>query len=183
MENQLPHGSAHPALLLLRAHNASDWIEDPASLQWVAELGKNPHGRAARWASRVLAVHHAVCIGAPLTRQQSSWVRNQRRALSLTAAQEALLEALPRWSWAPLQDAWEVRLTELVAFISQHQRSPRVRSDHSMERALAHWYSRQRVLLRRGQLAQSRAVQLRELLTADAAYRSRDVQAATDRSR
>lgn len=183
MESQRSHGPAHPALQLLDAYKGSDMPNDPASVQWVAELGHNPHGRASRWASRVLAVHHAVRGGAPLTRQQSSWVRNQRRALSLTAVQAALLETLPRWSWAPLQDAWEVRLSELVAFISQHQRSPRVRSEDSMERALAHWYSRQRVLLRRGQLVQSRAAQLRVLVTATDAERSRDVQAPTDCSR
>jgi hypothetical protein len=89
-----------------------------------------------------------------------AWISNQRRAWNLTLEQQRLLSELPGWSWAPHQDRWEQRAEELRLFIATHGRAPRARAAHLDERSLAHWYSRQRIAVQRGDLNQERTAAL-----------------------
>ncbi|MGZ0712307.1 helicase associated domain-containing protein (plasmid) [Coraliomargarita sp. W4R53] len=96
------------------------------------------------------------------------WAANQRRATSLTPEQFAALAALPGWSNRPRADAWEARAEELRNFIAAHGRMPRVRGEVEGESALAHWFSRQRLVDRAGELGHERSTALR--------YATRDAQ-------
>jgi len=95
--------------------------------------------------------------GQPLTGAMVSWVKNQRRA-NLCAFQIARLNDLPGWQWEPREDAWQQRLTRLMAFRANHGRSPRIRSADPSERALALWHARQRRGLRERVLPYTRAI-------------------------
>lgn len=107
----------------------------------------------------------------------AAWIRNQRRARTLTVVQQLLLEALPHWSWAPQDESWDLRGVELATFIRREQRMPRVRASSKSERALAHWFSRQRILHREGRLKHARAITFRALIcVAHEGYRSQNVQ-------
>lgn len=85
--------------------------------------------------------------------------------------QQLLLEAIPGWSWAPQEDAWDARRTQFAEFLRDRHRMPRVRAKDLHERALAHWYSRQRVLHRDGKLTHSRVQSLKELLSRETQVR------------
>lgn len=85
------------------------------------------------------------------------WVTNQRRALDSPSHRRVRLESLPGWSWDPRGDRWESRAESLRQFIAERGRTPRVRTEDVDERALAHWYSRQRVALTEGRISDERA--------------------------
>ena len=55
------------------------------------------------------------------------WARLQRSArATMSAARKARLEALRWWRWGMLDDAWDARFDELVAYHAQHGRIPPV---------------------------------------------------------
>lgn len=80
----------------------------------------------------------------------------QRLDASLTPERRRLLERLPGWDWDPRETQWERRAEELRRFVRAQSHLPRVRSDDPQESALAHWYSRQRVMRDEGRLSVER---------------------------
>lgn len=91
-----------------------------------------------------------------------SWLRSQRRREALlTVEQWHALDALDEAIWEPRDARWFARLRDLEAFVEMTGRSPRVRSTDRVERGLAHWISRQRSLLHKGELSASRVNALR----------------------
>ncbi len=80
-------------------------------------------------------------------RALAEWLRHQRRPQArerLSDSQRQLLEALPQFSWEPLDDAWDDRLDEYREFLNMERRHPRYRSRDAHERALAAWAVHQR---------------------------------------
>jgi hypothetical protein len=52
-----------------------------------------------------------------------SWVSRQRKGrVTMAVAHKERLEALPWWSWDPLDDTWNARFAELVAYYAEHGR-------------------------------------------------------------
>jgi len=94
------------------------------------------------------------------------WIADQRRALNLTPAQEYALAQLRGWVEGTRSGAWYQRAEELRVFIERHGRRPRVRAQEQPERALAHWFSRQVLCHRRGELSDERTRALRYVLRA-----------------
>jgi len=89
-----------------------------------------------------------------------AWLANQRRTHHLTEEQRLALTALPGWSDNPRAEQWLTRAEELREFIHVNGRAPRVGGRLPGESALAHWFSRQRVALRNGELSRARATAL-----------------------
>lgn len=140
-----------------------EWRGDTESVRWFDSIDSTASGRSGRWASRYAEVRLAL-LDDRFIEGHGAWVRNQRRAKSLTLLQQLLLEAIPGWSWAPQEDAWDARRTQFAEFLRDHDRMPRVRAKDLHERALAHWYSRQRVLEREGKLTHTRVQSFKALL-------------------
>lgn len=85
-----------------------------------------------------------------------AWITNQRRSHNLSSEKRGKLEELPGWSFDPRMAAWEHRAEQLRQFIIRARRTPRVRAQDNDERALAHWYARQRRAAERLQLPDDR---------------------------
>lgn len=95
-----------------------------------------------------------------------NWMRSQRRAFflgRLTNDQVAQLVQVDGFSFAPLDDQWEMRLKEYEAFTKLRQRAPRLRSEDPHERRLAGWAAKQRYVAKRQRLPWHRVKALSEL--------------------
>jgi Helicase associated domain. len=119
--------------------------------------------RESNWWSRYHRIAHVADDLGRLPRRSDdvdardvAWLANQRRSVSHTPEQTRALERLPGWFETTRGGAWQVRAEQLRRFIDEHGRRPRQRSVDSTESALAHWYSRQLVARRKGQLAPQR---------------------------
>lgn len=88
------------------------------------------------------------------------WVTNQRRALNQPKHRQARLESLPGWTWNPRADQWEYRAEQFRNFLVVNGHTPRIRTRDPIERALAHWYSRQCVTHAEGRMTDERAYAL-----------------------
>jgi len=124
-----------------------------------------PEDLPPRWKARYDRIAEVTALLGRLPRRSDpnvnprdvAWIADQRRALNLTPAQSYALAQLPGWFEGTRDGAWYARAEELRAFIDLRGRRPRVRAGDQEERALAHWYSRQHVALRRGELRVERA--------------------------
>jgi hypothetical protein len=95
-----------------------------------------------------------------------TWIRSQRRAFvagRLIGNQVFLLLQVPGFSFAPLHEQWEIRLSEYKTFTQSNQRAPRLRSEIAHERSLARWAAKQRFAARRLQLPTYRIARLNAL--------------------
>jgi len=123
-----------------------------------------PEDLSPRWKARYDRIAEVTALLGRLPRRSDpgisprdvAWIADQRRALNLTPAQRYALAQLPGWFEGTRDGVWYARAEELRVFIDAHGRPPRVRAEMREERALAHWYSRQRVALRRGELGAER---------------------------
>lgn len=97
-------------------------------------------------------------------RAASNFLTHQRRRRSnLCRYQTERLELLPGFSWAPLDAAFVRRLAELQAYMNEHGRRPRLKSDDTAERSLARWVRHMRDRDNQGQLSETASAALREL--------------------
>lgn len=118
------------------------------------ELGTTaPETAEVKWLRTCVAIYlHVMAYGIfPSDEQSVMWVKNQRRA-ALCDYQVASLMQIPNWKWHPRRTSWDHRVAELNSFREEFGREPRVRSVWEHERALAHWYSRQRKAAKEGKL-------------------------------
>ena len=54
-----------------------------------------------------------------------SWISTQRyKRFTMNIAQKEQLDALPFWTWDPLEEAWNSRLAELVLYFTEHGVTP-----------------------------------------------------------
>lgn len=75
-------------------------------------------------------------------RRAYSWLRYQRRRVTLSPFQLARLDAIPGFVLDPREERWDARLRELRAWIG-FKGQPSRRSDDPSERRLALWATRQ----------------------------------------
>ncbi|MDR2294269.1 MAG: helicase associated domain-containing protein [Microbacterium sp.] len=73
------------------------------------------------------------------------------------------MASLHGFDWAPRETHWDQVLAQYKNFVASHGRTPRFRAPSQEERALADWFARQRRLMRSGQLAHRRVMELRAL--------------------
>jgi len=130
-----------------------------------------PPTRAANWCVmahrmiRATEILGRVPAGAdPVGNDLVPWVKYQRVWRdNLNAFQVAFLEAVPGWSWAPWEDAWDQHAADFESFVEKHGSPPRIRSTDPTEHALSAWFGRQRRLLRNGRLPYARCAEVRRL--------------------
>ena len=184
---QLDPLHAHYAALLPQSRRLTH--DETISLQHsecALKLQRDPHAldgdtsRVASWIRTVHAVdqfvgeHDRVPVRnarAPRTADNAKeqaladWLRYQRRPRTRElhcSYQRLRLESIPGFDWAPNDLAWEERAHELGAFIREHGRQPRYRSNDANEKSLAAWEGRQLRLLAAGELLSFRAETLRD---------------------
>lgn len=120
-----------------------------------------PETPEVRWLRRCIAIylyvlaHHLY----PKDERSVTWIKNQRRG-ALCDYQVAALQQIPGWRWAPRRSSWDERAEALERFRNEFGRDPRVRSVWETERALAHWYQRQRAAVAAGKLTPRQAAML-----------------------
>jgi superfamily II DNA or RNA helicase len=96
-----------------------------------------------------------------------SWVANQRQGYqraTLDAERQRRLEALPEWTWTPLEDDWEDGFTHLQSYVQRegHTRVPAVyRAGEDFR--LGQWVAVQRKAHQRGTLGEERRRRLAAL--------------------
>jgi hypothetical protein len=129
---------------------------------------RNPLG-SLRWLANAEDVRAFVAAHARLPRASSSssveerrlaqWLHYQRRSATRdhhTQEQQRRLAEIDGFNWTPREVRWHEQLDELKRFYTTWNRPPRYRSEDERERALSNWETKQRHLLRRGELSQSR---------------------------
>ena len=94
----------------------------------------------------------------------ANWVRYQRkREDNLSDLQCRRLEAIPGFSWAPLEDIWNAKCQSYSDFLQCAGRLPSKRAAADDERQLAIWRSTQRRLDNEGHLLAHRIAALRRV--------------------
>lgn len=94
------------------------------------------------------------------------WVRLQRRSTTRDNHcdyQIQRLNLVPGFSWDPHDEAWQKSFELYQSFITVHGQAPRVRSQDTLERSLAHWAAKQRSQHRRNRLDDDRKSALQSL--------------------
>jgi superfamily II DNA or RNA helicase len=92
-----------------------------------------------------------------------NWITNQRRNKDLLDSfKRKRLEALPQWSWNPIDEKWDYGFSRLLEYAKLHKTSllPAVYKDNAGF-ALGSWVSSQRV--RRKKLTEEQIIKLEEL--------------------
>ena len=125
--------------------------------------------RIVKWVENVQVLHHFVHVngwphrsvrpdGSDVTRQRLvNWVREQRRRPdALCTYQRERLLAIPGYTWAPLDDAWDDKVDDYTRFVASSGRRPSRRSSDMQERSLATWAANQRTRNRQGLLPKHR---------------------------
>jgi superfamily II DNA or RNA helicase len=95
-----------------------------------------------------------------------TWVNGQRdqfRSGTLEPDRQARLEAVPGWTWTPLDDAWEEGFARLESFVARegHARVPA--QWHEGDYRLGNWVNQQRTRFRHGTLEPDRCARLEAL--------------------
>ena len=125
--------------------------------------------RIVKWVENVQVLHHYVRVngwphrsvrpdGSDVTRQRLvNWVREQRRRPgALCTYQRERLLAIPGYTWAPLDDAWDNKVDDYTRFVASRGWRPSRRSVDKRERSLATWAANQRTRNRQGRLPKHR---------------------------
>ena len=96
-----------------RVDALSWWQWDPRDDEWTASLA-------------VVVAHYTLHGRMPTKNEPGGrWVNTQRRyRATMSDDNRARLDALPWWSWDPLQDEWNANFTGLVGFYEMHGRVP-----------------------------------------------------------
>ena len=98
--------------------------------------------------------------------QLASWVVTQRvryHQEKLTKTQIQLLETIPGWSWAPLQQTWETSFQYLLIYVSRegHVNVPQDHFEDSFP--LGRWVNKRRSAMKRGAMTDSEKARLEKI--------------------
>jgi hypothetical protein len=100
----------------------------------------------------------------PLEQHLARWVSRQRtRQVELCSYQDAALSLVPNFSWSPLDDRFDLYLSQLQGFIDAHGHMPAIRSGDAAEHRLGLWVRRQKTRRRAKRLPAERTVALTAL--------------------
>lgn len=101
--------------------------------------------------------HDGFKVGTWAAHQRHSYVGSRARS-TMTHDRTRRLEAVPGWSWEPLEDAWETRLAELSTYARRHHHAGRpLRLPTG---PLGDWATGQRMAHSRGRLRDDRVAAL-----------------------
>jgi hypothetical protein len=143
-----------------RLEELPGWTWEPFDDLWEAAYGALRQYVEREGDPRVLKHHRE--DGLPLGR----WVEIQRRLWrrgKLSPDRQARLEALPAWTWDPVNEAWERGFQTLRRFVrrSGHTRVPRDHVEDGL--GLGAWVNMQRMARRRAKLDPDRQARLEAL--------------------
>jgi superfamily II DNA or RNA helicase len=143
-----------------RLEELPGWSWNPSETQW--EKGFRHLTRFAKREGHAQVARFEKEDGFPL----GHWVsaqRTARRRGRLGAEREALLEALPGWTWTPLDVAWETGFEHLARFVAREGHADVLGIQVEDGFLLGRWVSAQRQAQRKQTLDGSRVRRLVEL--------------------